>query len=137
MSNKTLGEKLNCTMAQATSFISSFFRIFPQIKTFREKAINYCEQNKFVKTILGRRRHIPEINSDVGALCQAAKRKVLSSIIQGSASDIVNQAMIFSCAKIKSTFPPSNAKLVLQIHDEFLFECPSEGIIIFFLFVFL
>ena len=116
MSPHTLAQKIDCSTAEAFSFAREFYKSFPGIKEFQQQATAYCNKHGFVKTIMGRKRHI-----------QGEKRKILSSIIQGSASDVVNQGLLSVCSKLEEHFPPLESQLVLQIHDEFILECPNDG----------
>ena len=93
MSPHTLAQKIDCSTAEAFSFAREFYKSFPGIKEFQQQATAYCNKHGFVKTIMGRKRHI-----------QGEKRKILSSIIQGSASDVVNQGLLSVCSKLEEHF---------------------------------
>jgi DNA polymerase-1 len=83
----------------------------------KARALGYSE------TILGRRRYLPEITSDNRQVREAAERTALNTPIQGSAADIIKIAMVSIQAALSSKFP--NARMILQVHDELVFEAPK------------
>jgi hypothetical protein len=109
------------TTADASHFIRQFFERFPEVKNFTEKVIESCRKNGYVQTISRRKRYLPDINSEDNQRKNYAQRQAVNTIIQGSASDIVKQAML----KIRLNLAchlKNKAQLVMQIHDEIVVE---------------
>ena len=89
-----------------------------------DETISFCQNNKYVETILKRRRFFPDINSRNNMVKTAAERAAINSRIQGSAADLIKLAMIKMAKKIAADFPV--VKMILQVHDELIFEVPEE-----------
>jgi len=125
MSPYGLSRELRIPVSDADNFIKEYFSRFTGIKNYIDKTLADVEKNGYVSTILKRRRYIPDITSSNRNLKEFAKRAAINMPIQGSAADIIKMAMnsiheYFSFEKLKS-------RMVLQIHDELLFEvCPDE-----------
>ena len=119
-----LSRDLNISIDEAQAFIDAYFSRYPKVKDYIEEGINIAEEKGFVTTILGRRRYIPQIHSKNIALRQFARRQAVNTPIQGSASDLIKLAMVnIQEALTKKSF---KARLVLQVHDELLFDLPKE-----------
>ena len=101
-----------------------YFHRFPQIDNFIKETIKQTEKDGFVTTLLGRRRYIENINSRTETLRASAGRIAVNTIIQGSAADIMKSAMIKISENIKNMGLKS--KMLLQIHDELVFEVPLK-----------
>ena len=86
--------------------------------------INFAKENGYVKTIMNRRRYIPELNNSVFMVREAGKRNAMNAPIQGSAADLIKKAMVLIHEKMKSLNLKS--KLVCQIHDELIFDCVNK-----------
>jgi DNA polymerase-1 len=95
------------------------------VRQFIENVIQKTEQSGFVTTISGRRRYIPTINSRNKTEKSAAERVAVNTPIQGSAADIVKTAMLKVDGRLKKE--QSRARLLLQVHDELILECPKEA----------
>ncbi|MCL2705148.1 MAG: DNA polymerase I [Spirochaetaceae bacterium] len=126
MSSFRLSRELQIPRARADEFIKSYFDRYKMIRDFIDKTVKYAEENGYVKTILGRQRHIDGINSKNKNEKNGAERMAVNTPIQGSAADIVKQAMINVTSRIKKE--KLNSKLVLQVHDELIFEVPFNEI---------
>jgi len=113
-----LSERLGLNRAIADTFIKKYFENYPKVKAFLDNTINSAKETGYSETILGRRRINEMIRSNNRALRQAAERELFNFVIQGSAADIMKTAM----SKFPSIIEKYNAKLLLQIHDEYLFE---------------
>lgn len=126
---------------EASNFIESFKSTFPGLKKFISTSIDECKKNGFVESIRKRRRHIPNIFSADIRLRAQAERQAINTIVQGSASDIVKTAMVRIEKTIRKTYSELNRKysndcnlfcgstssprgafLVLQMHDELIYE---------------
>ena len=124
MSAFRLSNELGITRTEAKNFIDTYFTTYSGINLFREQTIENAKKNGYVETIMGRRRSIRGINSRNKLEQQGAERIALNTPIQGSAADIVKQAMIDVQNALDEK--KSNAKMLLQVHDELIFECPDD-----------
>ena len=119
-----LAQQLGTDTREAAQFINAYFTKYRGVKTFLDKTIADTRKNLYTTTLFGRTRPIPEINSPQVNLRNFAERTALNSPIQGTAADLIKIAMIqiaerLSAEKFKS-------KMILQVHDELLFEAPSN-----------
>ncbi|PIP19961.1 MAG: DNA polymerase I [Candidatus Omnitrophica bacterium CG23_combo_of_CG06-09_8_20_14_all_41_10] len=119
-----LSRDLNIPLDKAQAFIEAYFSHYPKVKDYIEDEIRKAQKDGFVTTILGRRRYIPEIKSENMAIRQFAQRQAVNTHIQGSAADLIKLAMINIYKEIKERGLKS--EMVLQIHDELLFDLPKE-----------
>ena len=120
-----LANNLRIPREKAKSFIDKYFDRYPEIKNYMDQTINKAIEKGYVQTLFGRKIHTPNINSK-GPAAGFAKRSAINAPIQGTAADIIKLAMI----KIPQLIIDNNlsAKMVLQVHDELLFEVPDEEI---------
>jgi DNA polymerase-1 len=123
MSAFRLANELNISRTEAQSFISAYFNTYSGVRHFIENTIKKTEQTGYVTTIFGRRRYIPSVNSRNKTEKSAAERVAINTPIQGSAADIVKTAMIGVDKRLIRE--KSGARLLLQVHDELIFECPQ------------
>ncbi|MBP5575377.1 MAG: DNA polymerase I [Treponema sp.] len=128
MSAFRLAKDLGISRTEAQNFISQYFTTYSQVKAFIEKTIADARTNGFTQTITGRRRFIRGINSRNKNEQQAAERIAINTPIQGSAADIVKKAMIDVNQEIERTGSP--LKMLLQVHDELIFECPDDDSVV-------
>ena len=119
-----LGRDLGISIEEAQRFIDAYFVTYPKVKDYIQEQISKAQKNGFVTTILGRRRYIPEINNKNQAIKQFAQRQAINTPIQGSASDLIKLAMVHINNQIK--IRKLDAKMILQIHDELLFDIPRR-----------
>lgn len=105
---------------EAISFIEQYFMRFPKIQEYIEETKEFARQHGYTETIFGRKRYIPEINSTTGQLQAAAERVATNHPIQGTAADIVKMAMVNIAEK--DICSEEECRMLLQIHDELLFE---------------
>ena len=124
MSAFRLANELNISRSDAANFISAYFNTYSGVRRFIEDTIKKTEQSGFVSTISGRRRYIPAINSRNKTEKAAAERVAVNTPIQGSAADIVKIAMINLDRRLAAE--RSGARLLLQVHDELILECPKD-----------
>jgi DNA polymerase-1 len=119
-----LAEQLNVPPQEARLIISQFYEAYPEIKTYMNRLIDDVQTQKYVKTILGRRRYLREINDSNYQNREFAKRAAMNAPIQGTAADLIKVAMI----KIQAMLEQENfeTKLVLQVHDELIFKVPKH-----------
>lgn len=123
MSPFGLSQDLGISQAEAKRYIDSYFRKYKGVKEYIEKIINQARKDGFVTTLLNRRRYLPEINSKNGSVRGFAERIAINTPIQGTSADIIKVAMIRITSRLKAE--GLKAKMVLQIHDELLFEVPE------------
>ena len=124
MSAFRLANDLGISRTQAAQFISSYDQLYAGITNFKVQTILNAETNGYVETILGRRRPIMNINSRNKVEKAGAERMAINTPVQGSAADIVKKAMIEVDSALKEM--NNGAKLLLQVHDELILECPDE-----------
>ncbi len=117
-----LGRDLEIPVQQAQDFIDAYFLRYPKVKDYIDAQIKKARDEGFVTTLLGRRRYIPEINNKNMGIRQFAQRQAVNTPIQGTASDLIKLAMIKISAQIKEK--GLKAKMILQIHDELVFDLP-------------
>ena len=121
-----LAKDLGISLDKAQQFIDSYFLRYPKVKDYMDDQIHKAKKDGFVTTLLGRRRYLPEIHNKNQAIRQFAERKAINTPIQGSASDLIKLAMIQIFNKIKQE--GWKAKMILQVHDELVFDVPKEEI---------
>jgi len=121
-----LGRTLRIRRTDAQDFILKYRRQFPKIDEFLHACIAQAGERGYVETIFGRRRRIFEIDSRNPSRRAAAERLAINSVVQGSAADLIKQAMVNIDARIRREGRPS--RMLLQIHDELLFETPKDAV---------
>lgn len=119
-----LSRDLGISQDEAQAFIDAYFLRYPQVKEYIKDQIQKAKKDGLVTTILGRRRYIPEINNKNQGIRQFAERQAVNTPIQGSASDLIKLTMIQIHNQIKQK--NLKAKMILQIHDELVFDVPEE-----------
>jgi DNA polymerase-1 len=121
-----LSRSTGMSVGQAKTFIDDYFAHYPKIKTFIDETISQARIDGFVRTMLGRRRDLPEINSRNMNRRQMAERRAVNTIVQGSAADLIKVAMINIHRQIVAD--KMELKMILQVHDELVFELPKEKV---------
>jgi len=115
---------LGISRTDAANFITAYFNTYSGVRRFIEELIKKTESCGYVSTILGRRRYIPTINSRNKTEKAAAERIAVNTPIQGSAADIVKTAMLNLDRRLAAG--ESKARMLLQVHDELILECPKD-----------
>jgi len=118
MSPFGLSQDLNIDIEEAKEFIENYFKRYPDVKAYLEDKIREAQKRKYVTTIMERRRYIPEITSADVRIRNFAERTAINAPIQGSAADIIKLAMI----KIHKDMVAMKSKMILQVHDELVFD---------------
>jgi len=126
ISDYGLSQNLGITRKEAAQFIERYFNSYPRVKQYMEEIVQEAKQNGFVSTLLHRRRYIPEITSRNFNIRSFAERTAMNTPIQGSAADIIKKAMIDMAERLEKE--QLKSKLLLQVHDELIFEVPEEEI---------
>ncbi|MEG0260556.1 MAG: DNA polymerase I, partial [Lysinibacillus sp.] len=124
ISDYGLSQNLDITRKEAAEFIEKYFASFPGVQGYMDTIVQGAKLKGYVTTILNRRRYLPEITSSNFNLRSFAERTAMNTPIQGSAADIIKKAMIDMDARLKKE--NMQAKLLLQVHDELIFEAPKE-----------
>lgn len=113
-------------VAAANTLIRAYNKRFPGIERFMHECVEKARSDGYVETILGRRRPLPDIHSGVIALRNGAERAAINSVVQGSAADLIKMAMLKIHRRLRAE--NSASKMLLQVHDELIFETPVEAI---------
>src|SRR5688572_218047 len=113
------------SVQSAQELINAYNKRFPSIKHFLEKCVMEAQGQGYVETIIGRRRPIHEIASNILSMRNAAERMAINSVVQGSAADLIKIAMLRVYDRLKRERRPS--KMLLQVHDELVFETPADA----------
>lgn len=118
-----LSQNANLSRKEAKLYIEKYFATYPSVKEYMDSNVKFARENGYIKTIMGRIRRIPEINSNVYQTRQFGERVAMNMPLQGSASDIIKMAMI----KVEEALKNLKSKLILQIHDELIVDTyPGE-----------
>jgi DNA polymerase-1 len=120
----TLAKDIGVTKEAAQEFINAYFAGFPKVRIFIDETLRHSRETGVVKTMFGRRRLVPELNSRNGQIRAAAERVTVNMPIQGTAADILKKAMI----DLHTELPKRRlaTRMILTVHDELLFEAPTE-----------
>ena len=126
ISDYGLSQSLNISRAEAKQFIQKYFERYEGVKEYMEKCVEQAKQDGFVMTMFGRKRFVPELHSRNKTIQKFGERVAMNTPLQGTESDIIKIAMIQIDEKLNKLNLKS--KMILQIHDELIFECPKEEI---------
>jgi DNA polymerase-1 len=124
MSDYGLEQATELSREQATKFIADYFIKYPGITKYLEATRQQARDKGYVQTLLGRRRSIPEINSPNRQIRESAERMAINMPVQGTSADIIKVAMVRLFDEMKKRRLES--KMLLQVHDELLFEVPEK-----------
>ena len=122
-----LAKQINVSNVEAEEFLNSYFLKFPEIKEYMSETIKFCRKSGYVKNIFGRKTHITGINDKNFNVRNFQERAAINAPIQGSAAEIMRLAMIRLDKKLKNQ-KNNKTKMLLQIHDELIFETPKEEV---------
>ena len=119
-----LASRLDMDRKDADAFIESYFQRFPEVRAYMDRTIEGARLNGYVQTLLGRRRYLPEISASNQQVRAAAERMAINMPVQGTAADIIKLAML----RMQERLDDANMRtlMLLQIHDELLFESPED-----------
>ena len=126
ISDYGLSQDLNITRKEAAKFIETYLASFPGVKQYMDDSVAEAKDNGYVTTLMNRRRYLPEIKSSNFNLRSFAERTAMNTPIQGSAADIIKQAMIDMAERLEAE--GLKARMLLQVHDELIFEAPADEI---------
>lgn len=124
MGEFSLSQDLKISVKQAKEYIEDYLGSYPQVQKYMKDTVDFAKENGYVMTMFGRRRDIPEIKASNFQTRSFGERVALNTPIQGSAADIIKLAMV----NVHSRLMQENlkARLILQVHDELIIECPVE-----------
>ncbi len=122
-----LAKQINVSKIEAEDFLNAYFLKFPEIKSYMESTIKFCRKSGYVSNIFGRRTHITGINDKNFNIRNFQERAAINAPIQGSASEIMRMAMIRIYNKLEA-IKESQLKMLLQIHDELIFEVNKDDV---------
>jgi DNA polymerase-1 len=118
-----LSSRLGITTEEAEGFIQAYFANYPNVQEFMIRTVYEAREKGYVTTLLNRRRWLPEISNDNRRIREFAERTAINTPIQGSAADMIKVAMIRIDKKLQNKF---RTRMILQVHDELIFEVPKE-----------
>ena len=124
MSAFGLTRQLGITRAEAQAYLDTYFARYTGVRDYMDNIKAKAKEDMFVETIMGRRLYLNEINAANGLRRQAAERAAINAPLQGSAADIIKKAMLDIDKLILNEMP--DVKMIMQVHDELVFECPKE-----------
>ncbi len=121
-----LARNTGVSQQEAKSFISRYFAKYPGVKRFMDTAVEDGRQNGYALTLMGRRRYLPELTAANAMVREFGKRAAMNTPVQGTAADIIKLAMV----RVHEALRRENlqSRLILQVHDELLLECPPEEV---------
>ena len=119
-----LSQQTDLSRSDSKNLIDTYYATYPKLKDYIQSQIDYAVEHGYVKTILGRRRYLPDIHSQNAVVRSAAERNAVNAPIQGSAADIIKLAMIRIFDQLNEN--QLNTKMLLQVHDELVFEVPKN-----------
>lgn len=126
---RALSAQLKIPEEQAQGLINDYFRKLPRVREYLERTKDEVRELGFAVTVLGRKRPFPDISSPDHQTRAYAERAAINAPLQGSAADIIKLAMLKMCREVLPNFP--GAKMILQVHDELLFELPAGQVRVF------
>lgn len=124
MGDFSLAEDLKVSRATAKEYIRSYFDSYPKVEEYLDSIVKIAKEQGYVTTMLGRRRYIPELKAQNKNIKNFGERVAMNSPVQGSSADIIKIAMINVDKRLRES--GTGAKLLLQVHDELLLECPKD-----------
>ena len=125
MSAFGLTRQLGIQRGEAQEYLDTYFARYTGVRDYMNNIKAQAKEDKFVETIMGRRLYLNEINAANGLRRQAAERAAINAPLQGSAADIIKKAMLDIDELLSNEMP--NVKMIMQVHDELVFECPKDN----------
>ena len=123
ISEFSLAEDIGVSRYEAKAYINSYLSTYSGVREYMKQVVSDARDTGYTQTLYGRRRYIPELKSSNFNIRQGAERIALNTPIQGTAADLIKLAMIKVDQNLRASFPA--AKLLLQVHDELIVECPE------------
>ncbi len=116
--------RLGISQGEAKEVIDTYFRRFPRVREYIDGTLDFARRNGYVETLLGRRRYLSNINSKNSAVRMAEERQAINMPIQGTAADMIKLAMVSIFSKLETE--KMKSRMILQVHDELVFEAPKD-----------
>ena len=120
-----LAKQIGTAVSQAKDYIDEYFKRYSKVKEYMDSSVRNAQELGYAETLIGRRRYIPELKSSDRSIRGFSERAAINTPIQGSAADVINMAMISIHKELKGSF---KSKMILQVHDELLFEVHVDEI---------
>jgi DNA polymerase-1 len=124
ISEFSLAEDIGVSRYEAKDYIESYLANYPGVKAYMRQVVENAREQGYTQTMYGRKRYIPELKSSNFNVRSGAERIALNTPIQGTAADLIKLAMLRVDQALSANFP--EARLILQVHDELIVECPEE-----------
>ena len=121
-----VANELGIDQKRASELIKAYLELYPGVRAYLEEVLVEARERGYVQTLLGRRRYVPDVNSRVYQFRQAAEREAANMPVQGTSADVIKLAMLRVHAELRNS--KLRAQMVLQVHDELLFECPADEV---------
>lgn len=121
-----LSNQTNLSRSESKELIETYYKTYPKLRDYMDRQVEFARENEYVKTVMGRRRYLKDINASNGMVRSGAERNAVNAPIQGSAADIIKIAMINIYKKLKEG--QYKSKMLLQIHDELIFDIHKSEI---------
>jgi DNA polymerase-1 len=126
MGANALRQQLGSTLAEAHQFLDDYFRTFKTLTEYLEKTKGFARKHGYTETLFGRRRQFPEMKSPLPYVRAQAERMAINAPLQGTCADLIKKAMVEADAFLKAEGAAGDARLLLQVHDELVYEIKSE-----------
>jgi DNA polymerase-1 len=126
MSAFGLGKQLNIPRGEAQEYVDMYFDRYPGVKAYMDDTREKAREQGYVETVFGRRLYLPEINARNVNRRQYAERSAINAPMQGTAADIIKKAMILVHDWL--VLEPSGTRMIMQVHDELVFEVPKADV---------
>ncbi len=120
-----LSDSLGISLREAKEYIDNYFKTYRVVREWIDKNIALARQNGYVKTMLGHVRYLPEFNMGIGSMASFAQRAAINTIVQGGSADIIKKAML----DVFNAYHNSPVHMIMQVHDELIFELPQEQLL--------
>ncbi len=126
MGPRALSKNIGVSFQEAKDFIERYFEVFPAVRTYLDDSKAFAHEHGYAETKFGRRRELPDLDSGMQMLRAAAERMAVNMPLQGSAADIIKMAMLKAQAWLKEQDYGEDARMLLQVHDELVFEVKND-----------
>ena len=126
MSAFGLANQLNVSRGEAQEYVDRYFEKYPGVRGYMEQTQALADENGYVETLFGRRLYLPDIHAGNAMIRKAAQRTAINAPMQGTAADIIKQAMIDIANWLEQD--PIDARMILQVHDELVFEVKEDDV---------
>jgi DNA polymerase I len=121
-----LSQQTDLNRTEAKELIETYYATYPKLRAYIQEQVDFARDHGYVATVLGRRRYLKDINSQNAVVRGAAERNAVNAPIQGSAADIIKLAMIAIQKRLRNEH--WKAKMLLQVHDELVFDVPKDEV---------